>query len=172
MPKRAVRTAFLAAALSACGDSTAPIVYDNPLDLSGAWHLADSTVYDITNTAEGADGLRHIGAYIVTGNAQLTRMGEGSYSASLAVVITWIDSVPDSPARRTPQSVGFLNPVVVLNDTIFGVSAGGDIVPPEANATASLIAWNYDETSERCRATIAGFHPAMVACRQSVRWRR
>ena len=36
MPKRAVRTAVLAAALSACGESTAPIVYTSPLDLSGA----------------------------------------------------------------------------------------------------------------------------------------
>lgn len=172
MPTRAVRTAFLAAALSACGESTAPITYENPLDLSGDWHLADSTIYDITNTADGADGLRHIGAYVVTGNARLTRMGEGSYAASLAVTITWVDSVPDSAARRTPQSVAFLNPIAVVNDTIFGVSAGGDIVPPEAHATASLIAWSYDETSERCRTTIAGFRPATVTCRQSVRWRR
>lgn len=172
MSQHAVRAAVLVAGLAACGDRTAPTVYDNPLDLSGAWHLADSTVYDITNISDGADGLRHLGAYIVTGNAHLTRLGEGSYSADLAVVITWIDSVPGSAARRTPQSVAFLNPIVMVNDTLFGVAAGGDIVPPAANVTASLIAWSYDELSERCRTTIASFHPATAACRQSVRWRR
>lgn len=172
MPKRPVHAALFAAALSACGDSTAPIQYVNPLDLSGAWHVADSTVYDITNVSDGADGLRHIGAYVVSGSAQLTRLGETSYAANLEVVITWIDSVPGSAARRTPQPVALVNPIAIVNDTIFGLSAGGDIVPPEANASASLIAWTYDETSERCRTTIAGFHPATVACRQSVRWRR
>src|SRR5512132_98163 len=110
MPKCPVHAVLFVAALSACGDSMAPIEYANPLDLSGAWHVADSTVYDITNVSEGADGLRHIGAYAVTGSAQLTRLGETSYAANLEVVITWIDSVPGSAARRTPQSVAFVNP--------------------------------------------------------------
>src|SRR5512143_1228664 len=81
MPKRPVHAALFAAALSACGDSTAPIQDVNPLDLSGAWHVADSTVYDITNVSDSADGLRHIGAYVVSGTAQLTRLGEPSYAA-------------------------------------------------------------------------------------------
>lgn len=168
----AVALALLAGALAACGRTTEPSAYGDGLDLSGAWHLADSTVYDITNLSEGADGLRHVGAYIVAGTANLVRVGEGTYSAALSVSVTYLDSVPGSPARRTPQTLTFVNPIVVVNDSIFGLSAGGDIVPPAALPTSTQVSWDYDATSEQCLAMIAGFRPASVSCRQAVRWRR
>ena len=172
MPKSAIALALLAAALAACGGTTEPDPSGGGLDLSGTWHLVDSTVYDITNTSAGADGLRHVGAFIVSGRADLARVGEGTYSASLAVVVTYLDSVAGSPARRTPQTLTFVNPIVVVNDSIFGLSAGGGIVPPEALPSAARIAWDYDATSEQCLAMIAGFRPVSVSCRQAVRWTR
>jgi hypothetical protein len=167
-----VRAALVAGVLTACGNAVEPSAFGEGLDLSGRWQVSDSTVYDILNASIGADGLRHIGAYVVAGTAMLTRVGEGSYAAELQVVVTYLDSVPGEPARRTPQSVGFVNPVVVVNDSIFGRSAGGDVVPPEAQATSTAVTWEYDAGSEQCLATIAGFHPATAACRQAVRWRR
>jgi hypothetical protein len=167
-----VRSALVASALTACGSGTEPVVSGDGLDLSGSWQVADSTVYDILNSSVTADGLRHIGAFIVAGTARLARAGEGSYAAELQVTVTYLDSVPGSPARRTPQSLDFVNPIVVVNDSIFGLSAGGDVVPPEAQATSTAVTWEYGAGSEQCLATIAGFHPATVSCRQAVRWRR
>lgn len=166
------RAALFAGLLIACGSAAEPSPFGEGLDLSGRWVVADSTVYDILNSSAGADGLRHIGAYIVAGTALLTRVGEGSYAAELQVVVTYLDSVPGAPARRTPQSVSFVNPVVVVNDSIFGLSAGGDVVPPEAQATSAAITWEYGAGSEQCLSTMTGFHPATASCRQAVRWRR
>lgn len=167
-----VRAALLASALTACGDGTEPSSFGEGLDLSGRWQVSDSTVYDILNSSATADGRRHIGAYVVGGTAKLTRVGEGSYAAELQVTVTYIDSVPGTPARRTPQSLDFVNPIAVVNDSIFGLSAGGEVVPPEAQASSTQITWEYDGGSEQCRAAIAGFQPATVQCRQAVRWRR
>lgn len=167
-----VRAALLASALTACGDGTEPSSFAEGLDLSGRWQVSDSTVYDILNSSTTADGLRHIGAYIVAGTATLTTAGAGSYVAELQVTVTYLDSVPGARARRTPQSLDFVNPIVVVNDSIFGLSAGGDVVPPEAGATSTQVVWEYGAGSEQCLTTIAGFQPATVQCRQAVRWRR
>ena len=166
------RAALIASALAACGDTMQPTTFGEGLDLSGRWQVSDSTVYDILNSSATADGLRHVGAYIVAGTALLTRVGEGSYAAELQVTVTYLDSVPGTRARRTPQSLDFVNPIVVVNDSIFGLSAGGDVVPPEAQATSTEVTWEYGAGSEQCLTAIAGFRPATVQCRQAVRWRR
>lgn len=89
-----VRAALVAGALSACGSAVEPSPFGEGLNLSGRWEVSDSTVYDILNSSTGADGLRHVGAFIVAGTAMLTRVGEGSYAAELQVVVTYLDSVP------------------------------------------------------------------------------
>lgn len=174
MLRTAVLATLTAAVLCACkGDPSAPLPdATGSLDLAGQWHVSDSTLYDITNLSGVADGMRHIGAYVVTGNATLARVGGATWSAAMQVTITYIDSTAGAPARRTPQAVSFVNPIVILNDSIFGLAAGGEVIPPVAGPTASQIVWGYDGTSGQCQTMIAGFQPASVSCRQSVHWTR
>ncbi len=162
-----------AGVLVACSGSSAnPTDFGAGLDLSGQWRVADSTLYDITNTTVNSDGLRHIGSYVVTGSATVVRGDTGSYASQLNVTITYTDSTAGQPARRTPQNYTAVSTIVVLHDSIFGLSAGGEVVPPAANPTDQLVAWTYDQTEGQCVTIIAGFRPASVSCRQSVRWTR
>jgi hypothetical protein len=165
---------LLGAGVGACkGDPSGPApLPDGSINLLGIWRVSDSTIYDITNESGVADGLRHIGAYVVNGSATLGLVSGATYWATMQVTVTYVDSVEGSPARRTPQSLSFGTPIVILHDSIFGLAAGGDVVPPAAGPTSAQISWAYDETSGQCRTMIAGFQPATAACRQSVRWRR